>query len=120
MRKFILSTVFALPALAQADVITCTFTEPFITTTYSMVQQKLSWVDNVTGRTQVVRNVSFQIKGPGQFELMDANRNVLQTLNLNFKGSDGMSERNFPYEVQWSTKSLYGGCESNFLKATGP
>ena len=120
MKNLILSAVLALPALSQADVLTCTFTEPFITTTYSMVQQKLSWVDNVTGRTKVVRNVSFQIKGPGQFELMDENRNVLQTMILNFNGSDGMSDRVFPYEVRWRTKSLSGGCESNFLKATGP
>jgi len=118
MRKFLLSLAIAAPTLAQADVIKCQFTEPFITTTYSMVQQKLTWVDNVDNTTKTIKNVSFQIKGPGEFELLDANKNVIQTINLNFKGSDGMSDRVYPYDVQWNSKSLYGGCESNFLKAT--
>lgn len=118
MRKLILSLAIAAPAFAQADIIKCYFTEPFITTTYSMVQQKLTWIDNVTNRSKVMRNVSFQIKGAGQFELWDANRNVIQSMALDFTGSDGMSDRVYPYDVQWNTKSLRGGCESNFLKAT--
>lgn len=120
MRKLLLSLVVAMPAFAQADIIKCFFTEPFITTTYSMVQQKLTWVDNVTGRSKTLRNISFQIKGPGEFELMDADRNVIQSMVLDFRGSDGMSDLVYPYGVYWKTKDLHGACESNFLQAPRP
>lgn len=119
MRKLLLSLVLAIPGLVHADIITCNFTEPFITTTYSMAQQKLVVKDNVMNQSTELQNVSFQIKGAGRFELMDANRNVIQTIDLNNKGSDGMSDRVYPYDVQWHAKNLFGGCESNFLRASG-
>jgi len=117
MRALLITLSFMLPALAQADIIKCHFTEPFITTTYSMAQQKLTSVD-MENRTTVTRNVSFQIKGPGHFELWDRNRRVIQVIHLNFNGSDGMSDRRYPYEVHWNTRHLHGGCTSNFLHAS--
>ena len=33
------------PSVGEADVIRCTFTEPFISTTYSMAQSTLTYVD---------------------------------------------------------------------------
>jgi hypothetical protein len=117
----ILSLLFA--AHASADIIVCSFTEPFLTTTYSMAQQKLTVNDDVTGKAKVFKNVSFQIMGPGTFELRNKKGEVLQTLNLTNKGSNGMGETVYPFEVVSSEKiqplganNGYGGCTSNFLK----
>lgn len=113
MFKLFLCAALVLPAFAQADIIKCSFTEPFITTTYSMAQQSLT-IENMSDNTrQVLRNISFQIKGRGKFELWDANKQLLQKLNLNFHGSDGMSNRVYPYEGKFRDHS--GGCTSNFL-----
>jgi hypothetical protein len=90
-----------------------------------MAQQSLTYnsFDGEGTVTTVVKNVSFQIKGPGEFELVAKDGTVLQKLTLNNKGSDGMSDRVFPYEVEdkgmaGMANSGWGGCSSNFLKAT--
>lgn len=104
---------------AKADIIKCEFTEPFLTTTYSMAQQTLSYVYEGTEKgdpvNQVIKNVSFQIKAAGVFELVGQDGVVIQTLTLNNKGSDGMSETIFPFEVKEAVG--YGGCVSNHLKS---
>lgn len=108
---------------ASADIIKCSFTEPFLTTEYSMAQQTLRVSDDVMKKAKVFKNVSFQIVEAGKFQLQDKKGNVLQTLSLTNNGSDGMSDTVYPYEVTSSDKIQYlganngvGGCSSNFLK----
>jgi len=117
MRKLLFLAILVLPTFVSADIIKCTFTEPFLATTYSMAQQSLT-VDRAEGGRQIYRNVSFQIMGSGRFELWSQNRRVLQRLNLNNRGTDGMSDRVYPYSVRYTTADygpLNGGCTSNFL-----
>ncbi len=122
MNKLITVLVLlSITSIAQADIINCSFTEPFYSTQYSMVQQSLK-IQDYEGNVRVIKNVSFQIMGRGHFELWDANRNVLQVLRLNFQGTDGMSDNVYPYTVR-SSSAVYnsganygwGGCSSNFL-----
>lgn len=107
---------------AQADIIKCYFTEPFIATSYSMTQSTLTETDLVTKAKSVTKNVSFQIKGAGLFELVSKEGKVLQTLNLNNNGSDGMSDLTYPYDATYNAFKigdfeLIGGCTSNYLHA---
>lgn len=122
MKKILLASTFLLASVSHADVIKCTFTEPFISTTYSMAQQTLTVA--VAGETStIIKNVSFQIKGSGSFQLVAKDGSVLQTLTLNNKGSDGMSDINYPYDVKYGNSKLhaiYGGCVSNYLKSKQP
>lgn len=119
----VLAAGMMMSQLASADVIKCVFTEPFVNTTYSMTQSTLT-IDAAGEGKSVIQNVSFQIKGAGQFELVAKNGKVLQKLSLDNKGSDGMSDKNYPYTVTDSSQSNManngiGGCTSNSLKATG-
>lgn len=121
----IVATLFTLSA--NADIITCGFTEPFLTTTYSMAQQSLTIKDDVSGESVVLKNVSFQIIAAGKFELRNQKGEVLQTLNLTNNGSDGRSDTVFPFEAVSSDKiqefeghKVIGVCTSNFLKTTQP
>ena len=122
MKKMIaLMTIFAATA-ARADIINCVFTEPFVDSSYSMTQSTLTYKNFEGGKT-VIKNVSFQIKSAGVFELVSKDGKVLQTLTLNNQGSDGMSDRSYPYDVKDSSMDKnanngYGGCTSNALKAT--
>ena len=121
MKKTILATTLLLASISQADIITCYFTEPFTTSVYSMSKSTLSYKENVMGGTSVIKNVSFQIKSAGVFELVSKEGKVIQTLNLNNKGSDGMSDTTYPFDVKDNdsmTNQGYGGCQSNSLKAT--
>lgn len=122
MKQIILATTAMLMMnSAYADVIKCRFTEPSINTTYSTTQSTLTY-DEDGAVTQVLKNVSFQIKAAGVFELLSREGKVLQTLILNNQGSDGMSDRIYPYEAQLHEISDavnlgVGGCTSNYLKA---
>ncbi len=111
---------------AKADIITCTFTEPFISSSYSMAQQSLTYYsftgDDGGEEKKVIKNVSFQIKAAGVFEIVSKDGKVLQELKLNNQGSDGMSDNIYPYDVKDNSmggmaNSGYGGCQSNSLKA---
>lgn len=120
MTKKIITSIFLFSSIGRADIIKCTFTEPFIDTSYSMAQATLTSKDS-EGSIRVVKNVSFQIKSAGVFELVSKNGTVLQKLILNNKGSDGISEKIYPYEVKDSSLLMsankgLGGCVSNYLK----
>ena len=117
MTKLIVASIL-IAAIGRADIIKCSFTEPFISSTYSMTQSTLVYKDAL-GMVKEFKNVSFQIKSAGVFELVDKNGIVLQKLNLNHQGSDGMSDRLYPFDVKDSsqlTDNGQGGCESNKLK----
>ncbi len=116
--KLLLSIAIVMSAVsAQADIIKCVFTEPFVSFEYSMTQSALEVTDATKLLPTTQKNVSFQIMGPGHFELWDKNKNVIAVLVLNYSGSDGMSDNVFPYEVEYTTEEygrLVGGCTSNF------
>lgn len=120
-RVGILAVAFAVvaPAAASADVIRCSFTEPFISMTYSMTQSAIEVV--APDGNETIANVSFQILGPGQFELRDAANAAIVTLSLDYRGSDGMSDTIFPYTGVrvWEGGGQDGGCWSNNLPRVG-
>lgn len=117
MKKLVVTFVLFLASITHADIIKCTFTEPFVKSTYSMNQSTLTYLDS-ENKKKVLKNVSFQIKAAGVFELVKDGK-VLQTLLLNDQGSDGMSDMVYPYDVEdFSQEKLpyksRGGCSSNF------
>ncbi len=118
MRKTIIATTLLLASISQADIIKCSFTEPFINTTYSTSKSTLTY-EGADMKTNVVKNVSLQIKSAGVFELVSKKGKVLQTLELNNKGSNGMSDAVYPYHAKDNSIGIFGGCESNYLKAKG-
>ena len=122
MKKTILTGLLLLASTSNADIIKCSFAEPFVDTTYSMSQSTLTYV--AEGETKVIKNVSFQIRAPGVFELV-RNGKVLQKLKLTNQGSTGSSNTIYPYEVQDSSlretvtaNNGIGGCVSNSLKSS--
>ncbi len=116
MKTFLVFLTLLSSSLAHADIIKCYFTEPFYTTVYSMTQSKLTTTESLTGKIVYRKNVSFQIKGPGTFELLSLNGQVLQTLTLDYQGSDGMSDKVYPYTVNAPGIGI-GGCTSNYHHA---
>jgi hypothetical protein len=122
MKKTILTAILLLASVSQADIIRCSFTEPFIDTTYSTSKSELTYEGSDLKKFSI-KNVSFQIKSAGVFELVSKQGKVLQTLTLNHQGSNGMSDTIFPFEVKDSHPIMtanggFGGCTSNHLKST--
>ena len=124
MNKLFFLCSLGLAVLAQsanADIIRCEFTEPFYSTEYSMDQQSLTITGVEASDAKVIKNVSFQIKGAGVFDLIGKDGKVIQELRLTNKGSDGMSDAVYPYDVTWFGMQSFanngiGGCTSNFLR----
>ena len=120
-KQFLLIALIFISQISQADIIRCSFTEPFVSTEYNTATSTLKYKEGVTEKKQTVRNVLFQIRGPGHFQLVAKTGKVLQDLKLNNQGSDGMSEFQYPYSVEdksgFSSLQLDpGGCVSNFLR----
>jgi|GEM_PF-1444431 len=110
-----------LSSVVKADVFHCTFTEPFVTVTYSMAQQTLTFDEAGQPLKKVLNGVSFQIQSAGKFALVNSQKQTVMTLNLSNQGSDGMSDDVYPFETTWSKSEdgkaqQFGGCESNLLK----
>lgn len=100
--------------IVHADIIRCSFTEPFVIATYSTNTQELIISYDVKyANSKTLKDVSLQIMGPGVFELWDAEQKVVQVLELSYNGSDGMSDYVYPYSVHWVPENLHGGCISN-------
>lgn len=109
-----------LTATAKADIIVCGFTEPFVTSIYSTTQSTLTYKEYNGKVIKTLKNISFQIKSAGVFELVAKNGTVIQTLLLNNEGSDESAEFTYPYQVKDTTDLLRptmgnGSCTSNKL-----
>src|SRR4051794_9763422 len=57
----IVSEVLFPADFAQADIIRCSFTEPFIETTYSTTDSTLAIKYSAEGRSEILKNISLQI-----------------------------------------------------------
>jgi uncharacterized membrane protein len=125
MKSLLVTSLLLVASVSQADVIKCSFTEPFVDSVYSMTQSTLTYstVDERGEVKNVIKNVSFQIKEAGVFQLVAKNGDVLQALKLSHQGSNGMSDAVYPYEVQDNSGFAghgIGGCSSNYQKAVEP
>ncbi len=114
----ILALVVLNSGLALAEDIQCHFTEPFAVTTYSSANHSLT-VELAGEKTKIITNVSLQSeKTAKKFKLISADGIVLQNLELNYAGSDGMSDRIYPYAVEdfeilaQTNPAFFGGCFS--------
>ena len=99
---------------SKADIIKCSYTEPFITTTYSSTTNDLIISENAQPDVRLT-NISLQIIRQNLFELWDAKHEVIQRMELNLKGYDGMSDMVYPYDAIFLPRQLRGGCISNHL-----
>jgi hypothetical protein len=106
---------FATPA--SAGVITCSFTEPFVRTFYDPPRKTLTIVEDADRQKRVQKGITANQVSTAILELRNANGEIVQRLEHSFRGSDGMSDKAYPYAVQWTPRdpnmpeSLAGGCQ---------
>src|SRR2546423_5783678 len=103
--------LFLSPAV-KADVIKCSFTEPFMTTLYDTSSKRMTLTYDVQKRRAVLDRVAMQETARGVFEFRSTNGQLVQRLKRTCRGSDGMSDRRYPYEAELIAEKLYGGCAS--------
>ena len=117
MKHGLLISALLLPSIAKADVIQCAFTEPFMRTSYDTSLKRMTVTYDVEKRRQVLNEVSLREITPGVFEFRNANGQALLRMQRTCRGSDGMSDRVYPYDAQWMLQNLSGGCTSTRLKS---
>lgn len=117
IRIAILGAAVLCAAAAPTSLVTCSFTEPFVRTVYDAHRRTLTATFDVAKRAVVQRNMTTRVVSPTVFEVLSENQQVIQHLELSHHGSDGMSDRTYPYEAQWTPHddtlpdTLVGGCE---------
>ena len=115
-----IASALAFTASAHAEVFTCSFTEPYVTVTYTTGTQQLS-IDThgLEQDPPPQRHVGFLVLGPASFRLVDREGRTLADMWLNYKGGDE-SGAVYPYEMKFYKMSGanegLGGCESLKLK----
>ena len=120
-RILISATIIMSGFSAKAAIITCFFTEPFYTVTYTTGTRLLRVRNDTEHRDELIQDVGLLIVGSGKFELRTKEGQLLMTLKLTGNGRDGMSDRVYPYDARYEAKNspLSGvrcGCESLKLK----
>jgi hypothetical protein len=110
----VLAGSLLLPGIANADIIKCSFTEPFITTSYDTALRRMTVTYDVKKRRTVFDRVSMRELRPRAFELRTTDGKVLQRVERDCQGSDGGSNRVYPYSALWRPRDppphLHGGC----------
>ncbi len=123
MNKFILaSTILLASFAAQAEMkLSCDFTEPFWDVSYDSTTSKLI-INKLLEGTVIYKNASVVKTGETLFEIRSQENVILMKLDLNGKGSNGMSDTIYPFDAELidedGQRSLWGGCESDQLQAT--
>lgn len=123
---------------AEKDVLYCSFTEPFISITYDAAtgkitengpehwdEEKQEFVPEViaeNGRFTVVKTDEYGYDK--SFKLYDDKGQVILEAALDFQGSDGMSDRVYPFSAIYHQGSfsgtLHGGCQTEAAPAWDP
>lgn len=128
MKNVLFLVVLALSSQASADIVRCTFTEPFFTLILDTDTRVLTKVEpdfenpdggykeTVISRTAQARRlaprvVSAVVQHP-RFQVI-ADGALALVLELNYEGTDSMSDTIYPYSVKYQT--FEGGCDSNRL-----
>ena len=115
MRPFfapLLAFALFAPAVARAETLTCTYTEPFVNTVYQTGGRRLTLTRAVEKEVHRFR-VSARVRD-GHIELVHRPQALRQTMIRDGKGSDGMSDTIFPWSATLAWKGLpyrlHGGC----------
>ena len=61
MKQLLLALAIVSPLTASADIIKCTFTEPFVSSTYSMTQSTLTY-ESIDGAKKLFKKYHFKLK----------------------------------------------------------
>jgi hypothetical protein len=119
MKHFFLSSALVLAVVpAQAEVVTCAFTEPFITVSYDPSAQMVQLHDGFENTTINHKVVQVRNNPDQSTEVLWGEQEELTTLKFfadSKGGSDGMSETIFPMTGELhtgDTPALIGGCET--------
>ena len=126
LRSAAISGMSAILTLATASIVaaetfTCEFTEPWVTLTYSASSGRVMMKEDRARSGRIVaRHVSLRHAGPGVILLFDARGAQVARLELTGKGTDGMSDKIYPYSITThliANSSGSGGCYTTLLKS---
>jgi uncharacterized membrane protein len=115
-----LATLLALaaPHPAAAEIFTCSFTEPWITLTYSTATRNVIRESVPSeGKMVAARHISLRRTGERTLSWLNARGAPIARLELTGHGSDGMSETLYPYSIRTTLIRGDGGCTTSALKA---
>jgi uncharacterized membrane protein len=119
MKLFALAALaFVMSAPAHAEKITCTFTEPFITTVIDTAKNTVTETWEKKQRFRVLKKAEKRGLVTLTYGRAGGERHVI-SYKRDWKGSDGMSDLVYPFSAT-RDKKLFGGCQTEKEKALNP
>ncbi|MEM7000021.1 MAG: hypothetical protein AAF529_04500 [Pseudomonadota bacterium] len=122
-KLLVLTALLSLTAMSQlhADVITCHFTEPYITVQHDTAQATVE-VSGLGLDTETFTGVGLTLTGVNRLTLSWADKRL--DLSMDYEGSDQMSDQIYPMSARLGqsggSATRHGGCASSMLKRIIP
>ncbi len=113
---FLLAAMFWTASLAEAQTITCLYTEPLLKVVYDLKKRTIKVYKGVEKRPRIAKG-SVKSLGTKSFQIVSKALGVKQTLMHDNKGTDGASDKIYPYSSTWTQKDrplpVFGGCDKD-------
>lgn len=134
IKKMLTIAVLFSATTSMAVQVTCQFTEPFVTVKYQTLTGQMEVIAEQFGPIPVIQGLEDTFVNSGennvQINVTNSSKEVLLQIIPDKKGSDGKSDRVFPYSAVLTLPNLnvkdlhlegplYGGCETELSRATG-
>jgi uncharacterized membrane protein len=133
MKKILALAVLFSATTSMAVQVTCQFTEPFVTVKYQTLTGQMEVIAEHYEQIPVISDLEAKLVNSGENQVQvnvtnSSNQTLLQIIP-DGKGSDGMSDRVFPYSAVLTLPDLnvkdlhlegplHGGCETELRRAT--
>lgn len=132
IKKMLALAVLFSATTSMAVELKCQFTEPFVTVKYQTLTGEMEVIAEYFESIPVIKgleNVMINSVTNTQLNVVNLSDEVLLQIIPDGKGSDGMSDRVFPYSAVLTLPDLnvkdlhlegplHGGCETEFNRAT--
>ncbi len=133
IKKILTLAVLFSATTSMATELTCQFTEPFVTVKYQISTGEMTVIADDFQSIPAIQGLDIVFVNAGekneQFNVLNSSKEVLLRIIPDGKGSDGMSDRVFPYSAVLTLPNLnvkdlhlegplHGGCETETVRAT--
>ncbi len=129
LKKMLTLAVLFSATTSMAVEVTCQFTEPFVTVKYDIEKKQMQVAAEYFENIPVIENLDLKMVSFDRFDVVDASGSTSLQIIPDGKGSDGMSDRVFPYSAVLTLPNLnvkdlhlegplHGGCETELRRAT--
>jgi len=99
---------------SEARIIKCVYSEPLMAVEYNTATRALRIFRGTATKPDQMMRMRVRLFDRSRLEVFNAKLGVEQRLTLDHRGSDGASDKVYPYSSIWNESGVdvHGGCEA--------